>query len=174
MANVAELRFNFDRADNASESPLFERQMSTGSEYGEYEQLRVLIESLQQRIVRLERINTDLEGRLEDQAKQSMAVEAECISIDRTWKEKCSTLEQEIIKWKADYQAEKAKGDRLRDQLSRTERELYGILQRKYELMRGPATMGGKGGKMTAVEQLDIKRNISWDSHDSKVCFLLL
>ena len=42
----------------------------------------------------------DLESRLEDQAKQCMAVEKECIAIDRSWREKAEGLENEIKDWK--------------------------------------------------------------------------
>lgn len=165
MATAAGLRLNFGRADQPPESPLFERQMHTDTEFAEQQQLRHFIETLQARVVKLERINTDLENRLEDQAKQSMTVEAECISIDRKWKARCEALEQEIEKLKAEFVVEKQKGETLRGQLSRAERELYGILQRKYELMRGPMKPGTSIGKPQpfANEQLDMRRDSSWD-----------
>ena len=46
-------------------------------------------------------------------------------------------MEKDIGEWQKKYLAEEKKGVRLREQISRTEKELYGILQRKYELMRG-------------------------------------
>eukprot|EP01039_Chlorochromonas_danica_P007324 gene7324-8105_t len=165
MSGTAGLKYNFSR-NSSSESPLFERQLSNGSvEQLEVHQLRLLAESLQQRVQKLERINLDLEGRLETQAKQSMALEAECISIDRQWKTRCEDLEQEIAKWKAEFQSEKVKGDRLREQLSRSERELYGILQRKYELMRGPAKSTGGVGRLSQSEAASsLKRDNEWES----------
>ena len=75
-----------------------------------------------------------------------MAVEKECLEIEREWKSKCDVLENEIINWKNEYEILKLKGDRLRGHLSRTERELYGILQRKYELTRGPGGRSGNNG----------------------------
>lgn len=135
------LRFNFNRPVTP-ESPLFERQI-TNDEYHELQQCRQQMEQLHIRIQRLEKINLDLELRLEDQAKQNMSLETECIAIDRQWKQKAEILDQEIAKWKMAYDGEQVKGNRLREQLSRTEKELYGILQRKYELMRGPGTTAG-------------------------------
>lgn len=167
MSGTAGLKYNFSR-NSSSESPLFERQLSNGGvEQLEVHQLRILAEQLQQRVQKLERINLDLEGRLETQAKQSMALEAECISIDRQWKARCEDLEQEIMKWKAEFQSEKVKGDRLREQLSRSERELYGILQRKYELMRGPAKSTGRPSQSEAASSL--KRDSEWDSSNGDV-----
>ena len=155
MAGLPGLRYNFSRTDinnESSSSPLFERQMNN-DEYTEYQQLRGIIDGLHQRIAKLEKINTDLENRLEEQAKESLQVETDYINLDRAWKEKSEILSQEILKWKMEYEAEKIKNNRLRDHLSNTEKELYTILQRKHELMRGPASMKGPHpGKLSASE----------------------
>ena len=51
------------------------------------------------------------------------------------------------------------KSDRVRDHLSRTERELYGILQRKYELIRGP------GVRTTGSSSFSVpEKRPSWDA----------
>jgi chromosome segregation ATPase len=137
MSGATGLRFTFPRHDIPShDSPLFER-MGT-DEYAQLQDCRQIIDSLQQRVHDLERINLDLEFRLEDQAKQCMEVEKECVCIERNWKDKGHGLEREIENWKQQFEAQKLKGDKVREHLSRTERELYGILQRKYELIRGP------------------------------------
>jgi hypothetical protein len=99
------------------------------------------VEALQARVNDLERINSDLEHRLEEQAKQSMLVEKECISLERKWRAKCELLEKDTDTWKREYEEEKRKSEKLREHLSRTERELYSIIQRKHELMR----TGGQG-----------------------------
>ena len=41
--------------------------------------------------------------------------------------------------WKTRCQKEADKADSLRNHLSRTERELYGILQKKHQILRGAA-----------------------------------
>lgn len=141
MAQVQNgMRYHYGNGrQDSGETPLFERQMGS-EEFMELQQARALNESLNQRIMNLEKINTDLERMLEEQAKQSMAVEKECMLLDKRWKTKNDELLAEIEKWKTSFQQEKLKGDRLREQVHRSERELYGILQRKHELMRGPGS----------------------------------
>lgn len=137
MAGATGMRFTFPQHDvPRNESPLFER-MGT-DEYAQLQNCRVSTDTLQQRIHDLEQVNLDLEYRLEDQAKQCMEIEKECVFIERSWKAKCKGFEDEIATCKKQFEAQKMKSDRVRDHLSRTERELYGILQRKYELIRGP------------------------------------
>ena len=147
MAGATGLRFNFNKGD----APLFERMTAAD----ELQKSRQIIDALQSRVQDLERINIDLERRLEDQAKQCMIVERECIAIDRDWKAKNDALEKEIEDWKKQNVTQEMKTNKLREHLSRTEKELYGILQRKYELMRGPGRgslgrgpsgSGGMGG----------------------------
>ena len=124
-------------------SPLFERM---GAEE-ELLQCRQIIDALQNRVRDLERINLDLEYRLEDSAKQCMATEKECVAVEMKWKDKTKELEKDIVTWKRTCADQELKTSKLREHLSRTEKELYGILQRKYELMRGPGRGGpGHGG----------------------------
>ena len=56
------------------------------------------------------------------------------------------------------------KGDRVREHLSRTERELYGILQRKYELLRGP---GGRPAGASTANMTSTKP--SWEMSGSSL-----
>jgi hypothetical protein len=83
-----------------------------------------------------------------------MTLEKECIANEREWKIKSENLEKEILYWKIEFESQKVKGDRLREHLSRTEREMYGLLQRKYEFMRGPAgnNKGGLNVKLSSGE----------------------
>jgi hypothetical protein len=86
-----------------------------------------------------------------------MLVEKECISLERKWRAKCELLEKDTETWKREYESEKQKSEKLREHLSRTERELYSILQRKYELMRSgqggrpPTGLGGGGGAGSSI-----------------------
>ena len=87
MAGATGLRYNFGRSHNnnneiIADSPLFERQRMNNQD--DYIDMRLLIDNLQQKISRLEKINVDLESRLEEQAKQSMAVEKECLFIEQS------------------------------------------------------------------------------------------
>jgi len=149
MSGATGLRFTFSSHDNiiggngnVFDAPLFERIGNSE----ELTQCRLTISDLQHRVNDLERINLEIEHRLEEQAKQCMAVEKECTDLERKWKDNCAQLGNEIESWKAAYAAQKLKSDKLREHLSRTERELYSILQRKYELMRNPGRGSGGGG----------------------------
>lgn len=117
------------------------------------QQSRQIIEALQGRLEHLERINMDLEYRLEDQAKQCIAAERECKETEKQCKNKCNKLEKEIGKWQQENETQIGKSDRLREHLSRTERELYSILQRKHELMRGQGQTQGQVGNKS-IRQL--------------------
>ena len=132
------LRYSFE-PQPLQETPLFERQSGT-DDFEELAKEKKKSEFLQERIMQLEKINVDLEKRLEEQAKASMLVEKECLLVEQRWQAKNAELLEEIEKLKRSFKQEKLKGDRLREQVHRSERELYGILQRKYELMRGPGT----------------------------------
>ena len=158
MAGATGLRFTFPRHDIPhNDSPLFER-MGT-DEYAQLLNARQTTDTLQQRIHDLEKVNLDLEYRLEEQAKQCMEIEKECVSIERSWEAKCKDFEDEISFRKQQFEAQKMKSDRVRDHLSRTERELYGILQRKYELIRGP------GVRTTGSSSFSVpEKRPSWDA----------
>eukprot|EP00607_Mallomonas_marina_P008663 CAMPEP_0182424894 /NCGR_PEP_ID=MMETSP1167-20130531/11162_1 /TAXON_ID=2988 /ORGANISM="Mallomonas Sp, Strain CCMP3275" /LENGTH=215 /DNA_ID=CAMNT_0024605053 /DNA_START=113 /DNA_END=760 /DNA_ORIENTATION=- len=127
--------------------PLFDRNES--NEFVELNENRKIKEGLQRRVTDLEKIVVDLEHRLEEQAKINMQVEKECMEIERVWKAKYLNMEQEVEEWKKKFHQQELKGDRLREHLSRTERELYGLLQRKYQIMRGPGGSGTGGGTGT-------------------------
>jgi hypothetical protein len=165
MAGVTGLRYNFanpsrrtgsgtddirfDRSGSGhstENTPFFER--IGNEEFNELHHCKSIIESQQIRLNRLEKINVDLEYRLEEQAKISMDIEKECISIEGNMKKCIDERDIEIAKAIKAFESEKKKGDRLRVHLSRTEKELYGILQRKYEIMRGPAVGGRNAGSL--------------------------
>ena len=172
MAGATGLRFSFNNVQNQKpgDEPLFERMGAAD----ELQKCRQVIDALQSRVRNLERINTDLESRLEDQAKQCMAVERECIAIERSWREKAKGLEEEISEWKKMNDTQELKTNKLREHLSRTEKELYGILQRKYELMRGPGRGGpsgppgvasGGGGDGRSIRSSAALRSLLLDLH---------
>ena len=148
MAGATGLRFTFPRHDiPRTDSPLFER-MGT-DDYAQLQNARQTTDALQQRVHDLERVNLDLECRLEEHAKQCMEIEKECVSIERSGKAKFTGFENDLATCKSQFNTQKMKSDRVRDHLSRTERELYGILQRKYELIRGPGSTNGGSSSST-------------------------
>jgi hypothetical protein len=143
--------------DSMNSGPIYERGIST-DDMAELNSCRLLIDSLQQRVNVLEKINLDLETRLEKQATESMDIERqilEAMNKLRIQEEKSSKEREE---WAEKFQHQENKSERLRDHLSRTERELYGILQKKYELMRGPV-----GGSQSAAKSVPTKIK-TWDN----------
>ncbi len=168
MAGATGLRYTFPRHNEGQTlfhetSPLFER-MGT-DEFAEAQHSRQLVEALQNRVQDLERINVDLEYRLEDQARQCLAAEKECMAIKREWSAKCETLQNEIAHWKSEHANEQVKCVKLRDQNSRTERELYRILQRKYELMRGDKSKPSEEIVQSSEEKPMVAINLSFFSY---------
>jgi hypothetical protein len=72
MAGATGLRFTFPRHDvPRHDSPLFD---GGPDEYAQLQDARGVINCLQQRVQDLERINHDLEYRLEDQSEQCVEV----------------------------------------------------------------------------------------------------
>jgi len=140
-----------EQPSSQDESPLFQRlndntNAPVSSNVSELQQYRQKLVQNQARIKQLERINTDLESRLEDQAKQCLQAERNCVDIEKKWRAKCERIEAELRSSQKHGEEAELKSERLREHLSRTERELYGLLQRKYELMRGSGQSGGSGG----------------------------
>lgn len=148
---------------NDAYAPLFQR--IGNQDFAELQNCHAIIESLQYRVQCLEDINLNLEHRLEHEAKANIQLERDIITTEKNWKSKCSSLEDEIVVLKKNCEVEKVKNERLREHLSRTERELYSILQRKYEFMRGgasagqvgPVGNGKKGGPSTSWESSLLK-----------------
>jgi hypothetical protein len=142
MAAATGMRYTFSNDEESNNlSPLFER-MSSGEEL---QQNRQAIETLQGRVHELEHINLDLERRLESATKNCFNTERECVEEERKWQKRHAELEEEIKGWMTKFKSQEDKTVRLRECLSRTEQEMYRILQRKYELMRDPGGRGGRG-----------------------------
>lgn len=117
--------------------PLFERLVS--DDVQELKSYSRIIQSQNARLAELERVNDDLERRLEIQAKQKMTLESELTAMERQWSVRYSELETERDAWKGAVEAERRRSAGLRDQISRKDRELHRMLQRKYD--------GGRDGR---------------------------
>ena len=79
--------------------------------------------------------------------------------------------------WQKKCHQQELKSDRLREQLSRTERELYGLLQRKYQIMRGSTGGSKTQTNPKAVYDSDKKDEISLPADDASltshhVCYI--
>ena len=74
---------------------------------------------MNQRIAGLERINNDLERRLEEQAKYTLAVEKRMTELEMKWKEKNDMLLKETEEIRERFQQQQKKNEKLRDVLAR-------------------------------------------------------
>jgi hypothetical protein len=139
MAAMGDPRFNFSRTDaGGNNGHQLHPPPSEKTKDEELLHMRRQMDQLQQRVHILEKMNLNSEARLEDQSKQCLAAEKRCDDIQAEADRREEQLHKEIEKITIKYEEEKQRGERFREQLSRTEREMYGILQRRYEGMRGP------------------------------------
>ncbi|GMH79858.1 hypothetical protein TrLO_g2717, partial [Triparma laevis f. longispina] len=111
--------------------PLFERLVS--DDVQELKSYSRIITTQNERLATLERVNDDLERRLERMAKEKMRLEAECVATERHWAEKYAELENQNNQWKKNVETEQRKNGHLREQIYRKDKELHRILQRKYD-----------------------------------------
>jgi hypothetical protein len=84
----------------------------------------------------LERINIDLESRLEKQAKDRMEVDREIAEGSHRWERRLAEAAAERDEWRARLEAEQRHSEIVREKLRRTEKELHRILQKKYDIVR--------------------------------------
>ena len=113
-----------------------EQQASGGSyEASELQDCRQHLRMCAERIAELESITIDLENRLESQANDYVCLETEAAESQRRWKDQYEALESECESWRQSNSQLELKNQQLRNQQLRTERELHGILRKKYEFM---------------------------------------
>jgi myosin heavy subunit len=113
---------------------LFERVNRDDME--EIRNYRNRITELENRCLDLEKINSDLENRLERQARERMDYDREFAENNHEWEKKLQATSVEIDGWRERLENEVRHGNIARDKLRRTERELYRILQKKYDIVR--------------------------------------
>ncbi|KAJ8598182.1 hypothetical protein CTAYLR_007378 [Chrysophaeum taylorii] len=104
-------------------------------DYAELQDCRTHLRLCAARIQELESINVDLEARLEAQANEYIKLETDTAESQARWKTQYEALENECEMWRQSNAQLELKNHKLRDQLIRTERELHGILQKKYDFM---------------------------------------
>lgn len=88
-----------------------------------------------QRIADVESINKDLESRLETHAHEFITLESEAADSLARWKIEYAAIVSEAASWRQQHAQQERKTLKIREQLLRTERELHGILQKKYDIM---------------------------------------
>eukprot|EP00629_Pelagomonadales_sp_RCC1024_P012844 CAMPEP_0119281510 /NCGR_PEP_ID=MMETSP1329-20130426/24846_1 /TAXON_ID=114041 /ORGANISM="Genus nov. species nov., Strain RCC1024" /LENGTH=188 /DNA_ID=CAMNT_0007282131 /DNA_START=276 /DNA_END=839 /DNA_ORIENTATION=- len=96
-----------------------------------HSQLRIC----KQRMADMEIINKDLEARLEAQACEYIELESDAAESLQHWKAQYNALSDECEKWKQLHGQQELRNKKIREQLLRTERELHGILRKKYDII---------------------------------------
>ncbi|KAG5180366.1 hypothetical protein JKP88DRAFT_270240 [Tribonema minus] len=116
------------------QAPLFERV--SHDDVAELHACHAQLTELEARCGDLERINVDLELRLERQAKERMTVDREIAESNQAWEARLLAAATEAAEARSKLENEVRLGDIARDKLRRTERELHRILQKKYDIVR--------------------------------------
>lgn len=110
-------------------TPLFQRLVT--EEVQELKAYARIIENQNRRLVELEKIHGDLENRLEVEARERAHLETTLERRERSWTKKYHELETDRDQWMSVVSQEKAKNDRLYDQVVRKDQDIHRMLQRK-------------------------------------------
>jgi len=137
-------------------SPIIFERIAT-HDLKEVHEYHGVIESQQKRIKNLEKINMDLEKRLEVQAKQHFQIEKDIAVIDQRWQEKCNALQQEVSDLEVLLKEEQAKSVSAIEKFSRTERELHRMMQRKYDSFQTESKSSSSPGTTQQLILRDLK-----------------
>lgn len=123
----------------------------------ELQDLGRMVETYRQRVAECERMNADLEQRLESQGRQRMALEGELTERVRAHKKEMEAKQQELNAWQQRYETLQHQCHKVRDNLQRTERELMSVLSKKYELVEAAK----REARKQILEEEAIKRDVS-------------
>jgi hypothetical protein len=113
-------------------TPLFERLVT--EEVQELKAYARIIESQQRRLVELERVHGDLEGRLQEETRARHSLEKTLEAREREWTRTVQEVTDDCNHWKTAVQAEQTKNSRLMDQVVRKDQDIHRMLQRKVRL----------------------------------------
>lgn len=109
--------------------PLFERLAT--EEAAELKTYSRIIESQNRRLSDLEVSHEDLEQRLERETQKRISLQQDLDRQNLVWQNKYETLEKDRDAWKNMVNAERARNERLLDQVMRKDREIHRMIQRK-------------------------------------------
>ncbi|KAL0587405.1 hypothetical protein ABG067_003024 [Albugo candida] len=119
--------------------PLFEREHRKDSQLvqrlqNELAEAKRFVEAQARRQNDLEYVNEDLEHRLEQEALDRIALDAQKADDERRWKEERARLESEREMWEKRYEEEHRRRGIVEERLRRAEKELYRMHQKKYDI----------------------------------------
>lgn len=120
--------------DHYGGTPLFQRLSSGTDHMGELEECQRHLEQTKAALADSQRMNADLERRLENQGMQRMNLEAELNSAHQNHQVEIEKKNRVIEEWTKEADLLQQQNKRLRENMARLERELQGVLARKYDM----------------------------------------
>lgn len=119
--------------------PLFEREHRMDSQLvqrlqNELADAKRFLEAQARRQNDLEYVNEDLERRLEQEALDRIALDAQKAEDERRWMQERALLEEERSLWEKKCEEESRRRAIVEERLRRAEKELYRMHQKKYDI----------------------------------------
>lgn len=119
--------------------PLFEREHRKDSQLvqrlqNELADAKRFLEAQARRQNDLEYVNEDLERRLEQEALERIALDAQKADDERRWMQERAMLEEQRLLWEKKYEEEGRRRAAVEERLRRAEKELYRMHQKKYDI----------------------------------------
>lgn len=145
-----------DQFGGSASGPLFQRLDPGTDHFTDFQELQRHAEAYRQRAADFERMNADLEHRLERQGNQRMQLEAALAEAQRGHARAMEDKERELTEQQQRLEQLQVQNHRLRDNLHRTERELVGVLAKKYEIVE----TAKREARKQILEEEAIKRDL--------------
>ncbi|KAJ0402820.1 hypothetical protein P43SY_007362 [Pythium insidiosum] len=119
--------------------PLFEREHRKDSQLvqrlqNELADAKRFLEAQARRQNDLEYVNEDLERRLEQEALDRIALDAQKAEDERRWMQERAALEEQRAMWEKRFEEESRRRAIVEERLRRAEKELYRMHQKKYDI----------------------------------------
>lgn len=114
-------------------TPMFERLVT--EEVQELKTYVRIVENQNRRLADLERVQRDLEGRLEAETVGRQQLESTLEAREREWAERLEHVEGDRDQWKRQVDVEKTKNSKLIDQVVRKDQDIHRMLQRKVRIL---------------------------------------
>ncbi|OQR96453.1 hypothetical protein ACHHYP_15776 [Achlya hypogyna] len=121
------------------DAPLFERERRLDAQQvmrlqNELQDTKKALEAQTRRHNDLEYVNEDLERRLEYEARERINMEAARAEDERRWEAERAKLLEEARNWERKCEEEARRRAVIEERLRRSDKELYRMLQKKYDI----------------------------------------
>lgn len=144
--------------DHYNRAPLFQRlDAGGGDHFSELQESQRELEKWRQKASELERMYAESEKILTAQGKQRMDLEAKLAETQRSHEREIKDKNAEIHEWQKRYAGLQHQNNKLTEKLNRVERELMGVLAKKYEIVQQAKAEARK----QVLEEEAIKRDVS-------------